>query len=80
MADNYREDGEHLDRDIVKARVLCTGDSAPSMIDSKDFFRFYMKQSKGRINKHSSPESIKTNAEWFYAGFKGHWDTNGGRG
>jgi hypothetical protein len=39
------------------------------MIEVKNFLRFYMLQSKGRINAKSSVESIKTNAEWFFAGF-----------
>jgi hypothetical protein len=39
------------------------------MVDVKDFFRFYSKSSKGRINKHASVESVVSEAERFFAGF-----------
>ena len=66
---NFREDNEDIDHETVRARVLCPSAPAPSTVNVKDFFRFYVKQSKGLINKHASVESVVTNAEWFYAGF-----------
>ena len=53
----------------VRNRVLYEGAPAPHIIDVKDFLRFYAKQSKGRINKHSSVESTVSQAEFFFAGF-----------
>jgi hypothetical protein len=55
--------------DSVRDRVLGKGVHAPACSEVKDFLRFYGLQSKGRINKHASAESIKSQAEFFFAGF-----------
>ena len=42
---------------------------APDLVTIKDFFRFYIAISCGRIVAKPTVDSINTNAEWFFAGF-----------
>jgi hypothetical protein len=42
---------------------------APDLATIKDFFRFYIATSSGRIVVKPTVDSINTNAEWFFAGF-----------
>jgi len=41
---------------------------APDLATIKDFFRFYIATSCGRIVAKPKVDSINTNAEWFVAG------------
>jgi hypothetical protein len=63
------EEKQDLTSKAIRDLVLCRDSPAPSLVHVKDFFRFYTKQSKGRINKHSSVESTVSQAEFFFAGF-----------
>jgi len=63
------EERDDLSSDSVRDLVLGKGVPAPQMEDVKDFLRFYGMQSKGRLREHASAESIKTQAEFFFAGF-----------
>jgi hypothetical protein len=42
---------------------------APDLATMKDFFRFYIARSCGRIVAKPTVDSINTNAGWFFAGF-----------
>ena len=42
---------------------------APDLATIKEFFRFYIATSCGRIVVKPTIDSINTNAEWFFAGF-----------
>jgi hypothetical protein len=42
---------------------------APDLTTIKDFFRFHIATSCGRIAVKPTVDSINTNAEWFFAGF-----------
>ena len=60
----------------VEARVLRKNAPAPDTADLKDFLRWYGLSSKGRIRgpdgcvrDHASAESIKSEAERFFASF-----------
>ena len=57
--------------DEACARHLCLrrGVEAPDLATVKDFFRFYIATSYGRIVAKPTPDSINIIAEWFYAGF-----------
>ncbi|KAL0929956.1 uncharacterized protein CTRU02_215165 [Colletotrichum truncatum] len=49
----------------------CGGAPAPSLTEAKDFFRFYIESSKGRVTKNGKPtaESMVGIAEIFYRAF-----------
>lgn len=53
------------------ARKLCLGPNtpAPDLADIKDFMRFHLSLSRGKIVEKSTAESANTFAEWFFAGF-----------
>jgi hypothetical protein len=57
--------------DEASARYHCLqqGVKAPDLATVKDFFRFYIATSCGRIVAKPTPDSINTIAEWFFAGF-----------
>ena len=42
---------------------------APDLATIKDFFRFHIATSCGRIVAKPTVDSINTNTEWFFAGF-----------
>jgi hypothetical protein len=65
-----------LQRDLPAPEEACARDhclhqgvEAPELATVKDFFRFYIATSYGRIVAKPTVDSINTNAEWFFAGF-----------
>ena len=42
---------------------------APNIDTVKDFLRFYIATSKGKLNNRSTIDSVNTHVEWFFAGF-----------
>ena len=66
---SVRKRRKFLTRTQSKPVSFAKGAPAPSIVEVKDFLRLYVMQSTGRINNHASMESVKTNADWFYAGF-----------
>jgi hypothetical protein len=69
-----RKDG--LQRDLPAPDEACArhhclrqGVKAPDLTTIKDFFRFYIATSCGRIVAKPTADLINTNAEWFFAGF-----------
>ncbi|KAI8309479.1 hypothetical protein K4K61_001645, partial [Colletotrichum sp. SAR11_59] len=59
------------DFDTTRARVLGKNAPAPGLADIKDFFRFYIACSRGRITTNGKPtaESMVSRAEEFYRAF-----------
>jgi hypothetical protein len=57
------------DEACAKHHCLHQGVEAPDLATIKDFFRFYIATSCGRIVAKPTVDSINTNAEWFFAGF-----------
>jgi hypothetical protein len=57
--------------DEAHARHHCLhqGVEAPDLATIKDFFRFFIATSCGKIVTKPTVDSINTNAEWFFAGF-----------
>jgi hypothetical protein len=58
-----------LDETMVRERCLEKGVEAPDLATVKDFLRFYVFISRGKIVKESTDDSVNTFAEWFFAGF-----------
>ena len=58
-----------LDWKSVKSYVLHDGAPAPALHKIKDFVRFYVKQSKGRITEHATINTTLSQAVFFFAGF-----------
>ena len=68
-----REDAlqRHLpapDEAYARHHCLYYGVEAPNLATIKDFFRFYIATSCGRIVEKPTVDSINTNTEWFLAG------------
>jgi hypothetical protein len=57
------------DEACVRHHCLHQGVEAPDLATIKDFFRFHIATSCGRIVAKPTVDSINTNAEWFFAGF-----------
>jgi hypothetical protein len=57
------------DEACARHHCLEQGVEAPDLATVKDFFRFYIATSCGRIVDKPTPDSINTIAEWFFAGF-----------
>ena len=57
------------DEACARHHCLHQGVEAPDLATIKDFFRFYIATSSGRIVVKPTVDSINTNAEWFFAGF-----------
>jgi len=57
------------DEACARHHCLHKGVDAPDLATIKDFFRFYIATSDGRIVAKPTADSINTNAEWFFAGF-----------
>ena len=57
------------DETCARHHCLQQGVKAPDLATIKDFFRFYIATSCGRIVAKPTPDSINTIAEWFFAGF-----------
>ena len=57
--------------DIATVREDCLGKGVPAPgIDTvKDFLRFYIASSKGRLHDRSTVDSVYTHAVWFFSGF-----------
>lgn len=58
-----------LDVKSVGAYALRDGAPAPALHKLKDFIRFYVKQSKGRITEHATIKTTVSQAVFFFAGF-----------
>jgi hypothetical protein len=41
----------------------------PDLVTTKDFLRFHITLSQGRIRDKTTVDSVNTFAEWFFAGF-----------
>jgi hypothetical protein len=54
-----------------RQHCLYTGVDAPDLATVKDFLRFYIATSRGKIDENERPtvDSLKTFAEWFFADF-----------
>ena len=48
---------------------LCEGVDAPNLTTVKDFLRFRIATSRGKIIEKPTVDSVNTFAEWFFAGF-----------
>ena len=48
---------------------LRKGAPCPDLATTKDFLRFHIALSRGRIKDKTTVDSVKTFAEWFFAGF-----------
>ena len=48
---------------------LRKGAPHPDLATTKDFLRFHIALSRGRIKDKTTVDSVKTFAEWFFAGF-----------
>ena len=48
---------------------LRKGALCPDLATTKDFLRFHIALSRGRIKDETTVDSVKTFAEWFFAGF-----------
>ncbi|KAK8070327.1 hypothetical protein PG994_006943 [Apiospora phragmitis] len=59
---------------FVRATFLGEQCEFPPLAELKDFLRFYIHQSQGRITKNGLPtlDTMKIVAEWFFAGFTRH--------
>ncbi|KAH0543790.1 hypothetical protein FGG08_001972 [Glutinoglossum americanum] len=55
--------------DTVRGNCLGKGAPAPDIETVKDFIRFYIATSQGRLDRRSTVDSVNTYAEWFFAGF-----------
>jgi hypothetical protein len=57
--------------EIIRESALSNAAPLPSLESIKDFARFYIAQSTGRITKNgrATLDSTKTFMEWFFAGF-----------
>ena len=53
----------------IKADCLGIGAAAQDKETAKDFTRFYIASSQGRLANHPTADSVVTYAEWFFAGF-----------
>jgi hypothetical protein len=53
----------------VEAYVLRKGAPVPPLEKVRDFFRFYVMQSKGHIKEHATVKSTKILAVNFFSGF-----------
>ena len=61
---------ETAEMDDARA-VCCLRKRAPcpDLATTKDFLRFHIALSRGRIKDETTVDSVKTFAEWFFAGF-----------
>jgi hypothetical protein len=57
-----------LGLESVESYVLRKRAPAPALHEIKDFFRFYVKQSKGRITEHATVKTTPVQAVFFFAG------------
>lgn len=59
-----------VDACSTKARSLREGLPPPNLATIKDFLRFHVAISRGRIDdERTTVDSVNTFAEWFFAGF-----------
>ena len=61
---------EMAEMDDTRA-VYCLrkGAPCPDLVTTKDILRFHIALSRGRIKDKTTVDSVKTFAEWFFAGF-----------
>ena len=61
---------ETAEMDDTRA-VYCLrkGAPCPDLATTKDFLRFHIALSRGKIKNKTTVDSVKTFAEWFFAGF-----------
>ena len=57
------------DEAYARHHYLHQGVEAPDLATIKDFFRFFIAMSCGKIVAKPTVDSINTNAEWFFTGF-----------
>jgi hypothetical protein len=59
------------DEASARQHYLCKGVDAPDLATVKDFLRFYISTSRGKIDEDERPtaDSVNAFAEWFFAGF-----------
>jgi hypothetical protein len=55
--------------ELVESYILRRKAPAPELHEIKDFFRFYIKQSKGRITEHATVKTTLAQAVFFFARF-----------
>jgi hypothetical protein len=63
------------DEACARHHCLHQGVEAPDLATIKEFFRFYIATSCGRIVAKLTVDSINTNTEWFFTGFTRVTDT-----
>ena len=54
---------------ISTAYCLQKETPCPDLATTKDFLRFHIALSRGKIKNKTTVDSVKTFAEWFFAGF-----------
>src|SRR5438046_7514105 len=76
MEGKDEEDDSEVERGDVTSEidgstaVYCLkGAPHPDLATTKDFLRFHIALSRGRIKDKTTVDSVKTFAEWFFAGF-----------
>lgn len=59
------------DEASARQHCLCTGVDAPDLATVKDFLRFYIATSRGKIDENERPtvDSLSTFAKWFFCPF-----------
>ena len=57
------------DEVAIRERCLREKIEAPDLATVKDFLRFYVATSRGKIVKRPTADSVNMFAEWFFAGF-----------
>jgi hypothetical protein len=61
--------GLSADEATARERYLSERASAPDLAMVKDFLRFYVATSRGKIVQQPTADSVNTFVEWFFAGF-----------
>jgi hypothetical protein len=54
---------------MARQRYLGEGVEAPDLDTVKDFLRFHISTSRGKIVDEPTADSVNAFAEWFFAGF-----------
>jgi len=69
--DSKVERGDETSEIDGSTAVYCLQKGAPhpDLATTKDFLRFHIALSRGRIKDKTTVDSVKTFAEWFFAGF-----------
>jgi hypothetical protein len=65
-----KRDDKTVDMDSISTAYCLRKEApCPELVDTKDFLRFHIALSRGRIKNETTVDSVKTFAEWFFAGF-----------